>query len=357
MYPPERRARGISYVLFGAVFGAALGPLVFRPLFAGKELDAGRRSCCRGSPPPGSWLVGLALVLCIRPDPRTIAEAAPDRRRASSQFDAAAPLREILRRPGVLTAARRRGRELRRDGLRDEPDRLRRRIDHGHHQGDVFTVISAHIVGMYALVLVSGRSSTGSADAPCHGAGLLLMALSTLGLAWFESVLGMSASLFGLGLGWNISYVAATTQLGRSRAAVRAWEAGRLHTTCSRAFTGAALALLGGVVYSRARSRRRSPSACATALAAACPRPGSCYNPPPADADVRPLSVTNEDLHRQSRARSQRELVRRRRRGPDPRPARDADRRHAPRQGQAGSTRRTSTRATSSSSSTRRRSR
>ena len=36
MYPPDRRARGISFVLFGALFGAALGPLVFRPLFAGK---------------------------------------------------------------------------------------------------------------------------------------------------------------------------------------------------------------------------------------------------------------------------------------------------------------------------------
>jgi MFS family permease len=29
MYPPERRARGISYVLFGSVFGAILGPTVF----------------------------------------------------------------------------------------------------------------------------------------------------------------------------------------------------------------------------------------------------------------------------------------------------------------------------------------
>ena len=37
--PPERRARAISYVLFGALFGAALGPLVFRPLFAGKDLE------------------------------------------------------------------------------------------------------------------------------------------------------------------------------------------------------------------------------------------------------------------------------------------------------------------------------
>ena len=37
MYPPERRARGISYVLFGAVFGAILGPAVFGPLFAGRD--------------------------------------------------------------------------------------------------------------------------------------------------------------------------------------------------------------------------------------------------------------------------------------------------------------------------------
>ena len=36
MYPPERRARGISYVLFGSVFGAILGPTVFSPLFAGQ---------------------------------------------------------------------------------------------------------------------------------------------------------------------------------------------------------------------------------------------------------------------------------------------------------------------------------
>jgi MFS family permease len=40
MYPPERRARGISYVLFGAVFGAILGPAVFGPLFAGRDVEA-----------------------------------------------------------------------------------------------------------------------------------------------------------------------------------------------------------------------------------------------------------------------------------------------------------------------------
>ena len=45
------------------------------------------------------------------------------------------------------------------------------------------------------------------------------MAVSTLGLAWFESVLWMSVSLFLLGLGWNISYVAAvpSSPTGRCR--------------------------------------------------------------------------------------------------------------------------------------------
>ncbi|MCS7008273.1 MAG: MFS transporter, partial [Gaiellaceae bacterium] len=72
MYPEERKARAISYVLFGALFGAALGPLVFRPLFAGKDLELDALVA--------PWLaaaamcvVGLALALFIRPDPRTIA--------------------------------------------------------------------------------------------------------------------------------------------------------------------------------------------------------------------------------------------------------------------------------------------
>src|SRR5918994_6654566 len=72
MYPAARKARAISYVLFGALFGAALGPLVFRPLFAGKDLEldtlivpwfAAAAMC----------VVGLILTLAIRPDPRTIA--------------------------------------------------------------------------------------------------------------------------------------------------------------------------------------------------------------------------------------------------------------------------------------------
>src|ERR687885_2069813 len=74
MYPPERRARGISYVLFGSVFGAILGPAVFGPLFAGRELDAAALTVpwlAAG----GISLVAAAIASFVRPDPKQIAEA------------------------------------------------------------------------------------------------------------------------------------------------------------------------------------------------------------------------------------------------------------------------------------------
>ena len=55
MYPAERRARGISLVLFGAVFGAALGPLVFKPLFAGDHTVDTDSLVLPGSSPARSW--------------------------------------------------------------------------------------------------------------------------------------------------------------------------------------------------------------------------------------------------------------------------------------------------------------
>jgi hypothetical protein len=75
MYPPERRARGIALVLFGTIFGAILGPVVFGPVLAGRELD--------GDSLTALWLaagafelVGLALVAAVRPDPKRIGDLA-----------------------------------------------------------------------------------------------------------------------------------------------------------------------------------------------------------------------------------------------------------------------------------------
>ena len=44
-------------------------------------------------------------------------------------------------------------------------------VGRGHHQGDVFTMISVHILGMYGLILSSATSSTGSDDAGAWSPG------------------------------------------------------------------------------------------------------------------------------------------------------------------------------------------
>ncbi|MCA1700825.1 MAG: MFS transporter, partial [Actinobacteria bacterium] len=99
MYPAERRARGIALVLFGSVFGAILGPAVFSPLLAGRELggDALGTLWLAGC---GFALAGLAIVVTVRPDPKRIAALLAHEPPPAP----ATALGELLRRPGVVPA-------------------------------------------------------------------------------------------------------------------------------------------------------------------------------------------------------------------------------------------------------------
>ena len=243
MYPPERRARGISYVLFGSVFGAILGPAVFGPLFAGRELDAAALTV--------PWLAAggisvcaLILVLLVRPDPKRIAELIAGQNGESSG-PPPAPLREIIVRPGVRPAMLA---ALASFGVMVSVMNLSGYVvvEHHHHQQeDVFPIIGAHVLGMYALVLVVGTLIDRIGRGPALTGGLLAMALSTIGLLWIESVAGTALLLFGLGVGWNLSFVAATAQLVDSTAPS---ERGRIlgFNDFMSALLGAGLALLGG---------------------------------------------------------------------------------------------------------------
>src|SRR5215213_6982391 len=104
MYPPARRARGISYVLFGSVFGAILGPTFFGPLFAGRDVEA-EALTVPWLAAGGISLIALVLVLFVRPDTKVIAEAISAEAGSELQpVPPAAPLREIIRRPAVVPA-------------------------------------------------------------------------------------------------------------------------------------------------------------------------------------------------------------------------------------------------------------
>jgi MFS family permease len=248
MYPPQRRARGIALVLFGAVFGAILGPAVFSPLFAGKDLEADSL-VLPWLAASGFMVVGLVLVLGVRPDPRRIAELIHGGGLAETPAaDAAAPLGAILRRAGVI------------------PSLLAAVasfsvmvavmtltgfvvVEHGHETHAVFPIIGAHVVGMYALVLVVGDVIDMIGRPPALVGGLLLMGLSVTSLLWITSVAATAVVLFGLGLGWNLSFVAATAQLADCTAPR---ERGKLlgFNDLLSGLTGAGLALLGGFALS-----------------------------------------------------------------------------------------------------------
>ena len=69
--------------------------------------------------------------------------------------------------------------------------------------------------------------------------------MSCIGLLWLESVVATAILLFGLGVGWNISFVAATAALADCTAPE---ERGQLlgFNDLLSALLGAALALIGG---------------------------------------------------------------------------------------------------------------
>jgi MFS family permease len=286
MFPPERRARGMSFVLFGAVSGAIWGPVVFGPLFAHRTIDAHGLV--------GPWLLGvpfmlagLAISLFVRTDPRDISARYP-----SDADDSVPPssVRVMLRRDGVPPAVLA---VVASFAVMASVMNLAGyvAVGHGHHEGDVFTMISVHILGMYGLVLVVGDLLDRFGRRRGLYTGLALMTVSNAALTWLGGVGGMSLALFGLGLGWNLSYVAATTELV-SLTSPR--ERGRMvgFADLCASFTAAGLALLGGVVYTAA-----GVTAVALAAAALAALPalwiGSRrfrYTAAPADASSAPFS-------------------------------------------------------------------
>jgi MFS family permease len=243
MFPPERRARGMSFVLFGAVSGAIWGPLVFGPLFAHRSAAAHALAAPWAVGVP-FMLAGLAIATFVRPDPKVISASYPQ---AVHDTGTAAPLREILRRPGVLAAM---VAVVASFAVMASVMNLSGYVafGRGHHQYDVFSMISVHILGMYGLVLIVGDVIDRFGRRRAIVGGLAVMTLSNAALVWLGGVPGMSLALLGLGLGWCFAYVAATTELVQlSSPSERGGLVG--FTDLCASLVAASLALLGGLVY------------------------------------------------------------------------------------------------------------
>ena len=247
MYPPERRARGIALVLFGAVFGALLSPFVFVPLFA-EEAAQGGQLMAPWLAAAGFMALGLVLILNVRPDPQRIGVLLAERsgEGISRSPGRAAPLRQILRRPGVLAAllAAVAGFSVMASMMTLSGYVL---VGHGHHQGAVFPVLSAHFIGMFGLMPIVGNIIDRLGRLRALVGGLALIGFCSLSMVWVvESIAATSLALFGIGLGWNFSYVAATAELADRTAPV---ERGKIlgFTDLLAGLLSAVLVSLGGV--------------------------------------------------------------------------------------------------------------
>ena len=129
--------------------GAVFGPLVFGPMFADRALTPDELAC-RGSRRRSSRSRGC-VSFGVRPDPKELSRRFATR----AATRAAAPLREIL----AARASRRRwSGAVASFAVMVGVMNLAGYVAVGHHHthGDIFTIISFHIVGMYGLVLVVG---------------------------------------------------------------------------------------------------------------------------------------------------------------------------------------------------------
>ena len=133
---------------------------------------------------------------------------------------------------------------------------------------------------MYALVLVIGTLIDKIGRGPALAGGLFVMAISCAGLIWATSVPTTALLLFGLGIGWNLSFVAATAQLADATLPAERGKLLGLSDLLSGLVRRGAGALLGGVALdvlgvtaARARRDRRSRSRRPSSSPASGPRP------------------------------------------------------------------------------------
>lgn len=249
MATAEHRAAAIGIVVWAATAGAILGPILL-PLTASLAGSAGLADAVGpfATTAVAAGLAGLTLAWKLRPDPDDLAVPGEgvlasdhaDRSSAASSFSAAGSssassssaaasisalgfsMRRILRRPAFIVAlvAMVVGQVVMVVIMAMTPVHM---SHHGHDLAAVGIVISAHVLGMFALSPLTGRISDRIGPlvtillgcAVLAGSGILAAAAPPDG-GWLLLV-----ALFLLGYGWNLGFVAGSALL---TSALAPWE-------------------------------------------------------------------------------------------------------------------------------------
>lgn len=226
VYPVAQRARIIGIIVFAGTLGAVGGPLLVDP---SEQWTLGQGLPGAIGPFLASGIllvVGLlAVFIFVRPDPlglgRSIEGAQPlEPKQGLPSID----MRLILRRPALRLSilAMTIGQLVMTLLMVITPLHM---DDHSHGTRVISWVIMAHTLGMYGLSGLSGWTVGRFGRVTMIVAGTLILALSAIMTPIAAGVPLLALSLFLLGLGWNVCFVAGSALLSDS---VSADERGRV---------------------------------------------------------------------------------------------------------------------------------
>ncbi|MCX6017880.1 MAG: MFS transporter [Chloroflexi bacterium] len=220
--PSSRRARALSFVVWGATIGAVGGPLIAPPLDAlGQRLGLPQYVGALYGTASFYVLAGVAIFVLLALDLRGLVtrvaalEPAVESETAAAKLPDA-PQRSLRRLLGEVPAART---ALVAMAAGQASMALMMSCisihmkDHNHGLGDIAAVISMHTLGMYALSPVVGllTDRIGRRRVIMLGASILIIGCVLVPISLNTPVIALAEFL--VGLGWSGCYVAGSTLL------------------------------------------------------------------------------------------------------------------------------------------------
>lgn len=249
MYPPSRRAEGLSLVAMGSLFGAGLSPLL---VWVAERLGLAlgvNEIALAWLMVPLLTLLSFLLVRSIQPDPKQIAleltryypawalQGTPSNAENLGKKDLVR-----VRVAAILTAVTAQGQMVMMMAM---TALALKALDCSLSQ--ISVSVALHVMGMFAFSWPIGRLADGLGRKPVIVAGLVVAGLGAMLVGLGQGYWVITAGTFLVGLGWSGAFLSANTMLTDVTPPTRRGQAIGVLDLWSNV-AGMSLPILGGLV-------------------------------------------------------------------------------------------------------------